>query len=62
MVISIKGLPSTYNKDLQIDKELMFNTFDKLQNILEVAIGVVETLKVIKFLILLHVNKVILFR
>lgn len=46
MVLSMKGLPSTYNKDLQIDKELLFNTFDKMQNILEVAAGVVETLKV----------------
>lgn len=46
MMMSIKGLPSTYNKDLQIDKELTFNTFDKLQNILEVTAGVVETLKV----------------
>lgn len=45
MMLSMKGLPSTYNKDLQIDKELMFNTFDKLQNILEVATGVVDTLK-----------------
>lgn len=46
MMFSMKGLPSTYNKDLQIDKELMFNTFDKLHNIVEVATGVVETLKV----------------
>lgn len=46
MMLSMKGLPSTYNKDLQIDKELIFNTFDKLQNILEVATGVVDTLKV----------------
>lgn len=46
MMFSMKGLPSTYNKDLQIDKETMFNTFDKLQSILEVAAGVVETLKV----------------
>lgn len=46
MMLSLKGLPSTYNKDLQIDKELMFNAFDKLQGILKVAVGVVETLKV----------------
>lgn len=46
MLFSMKGLPSTYNKDLQIDKELMFSTFDKLQGVLEVASGVVETLKV----------------
>lgn len=44
----LKGLPSTYNKDLQGDKESMFSTFDKLNMVLEVAIGTVETLKINK--------------
>lgn len=35
----LKSLPSTYNKDLQGDKEAMFNTFDKLLSILEVNIS-----------------------
>lgn len=43
----LKSLPSTYNKDLQYDKEAMFTTFDKLKSILEVATGTVETLKVL---------------
>lgn len=46
MVLSLKGLPSTYNKDLQIDKQLMFDVFDKLRDILEVTEGVVTTLKI----------------
>lgn len=42
----LKGLPSTYNKDLQEDKEAMFDTYDNLERILQVAIGTVKTLKV----------------
>ncbi|XP_060528402.1 argininosuccinate lyase [Cylas formicarius] len=42
----LKSLPSTYNKDLQCDKEAMFATFDKLQSILEVTTGTLETLKI----------------
>lgn len=44
----LKGLPSTYNKDLQGDKEAIFASFDKLKQILEVAIGTLNTLKVNK--------------
>lgn len=44
----LKGLPSTYNKDLQGDKESLFSTFDKLKMVLEVAIGTLKTLKVNK--------------
>ncbi|KAJ8952059.1 hypothetical protein NQ318_010969 [Aromia moschata] len=42
----LKSLPSTYNKDLQSDKEAVFITFDKLTSILEVTSGTVKTLKV----------------
>lgn len=42
----IKGLPSTYNKDLQEDKVKMFETASTLLGILQVAAGAVETLKV----------------
>lgn len=42
----LKSLPSTYNKDLQNDKEAMFNTFDKLQSLLEITTGTLSTLKV----------------
>ena len=42
----LKGLPSTYNKDLQEDKEPLFDALDTLQLALPVAAGVVRTLKV----------------
>lgn len=42
----MKGLPSTYNKDLQEDKVKMFETASTLLGILQVAAGAVETLKV----------------
>lgn len=42
----LKGLPSTYNKDLQEDKVKMFETASTLMGILQVAAGAVETLMV----------------
>nr|CAD7400212.1 unnamed protein product [Timema cristinae] len=42
----LKGLPSTYNKDLQEDKEAMFDVYDSLESILKVATGVLQTLTV----------------
>lgn len=47
-MIVLKGLPSTYNKDMQGDKEAIFSAFDKLKMVLEVAVGTVRTLKVNK--------------
>jgi argininosuccinate lyase len=40
----LKGLPSTYNKDLQEDKEPMFDTLDTLRLTLPVVAGAVRTL------------------
>nr|XP_045625554.1 argininosuccinate lyase-like [Procambarus clarkii]XP_045625555.1 argininosuccinate lyase-like [Procambarus clarkii]XP_045625556.1 argininosuccinate lyase-like [Procambarus clarkii] len=42
----LKGLPSTYNKDLQEDKVKMFETASTLLGILQVAAGTVATLKI----------------
>ncbi|XP_021926897.1 argininosuccinate lyase isoform X2 [Zootermopsis nevadensis] len=42
----LKGLPSTYNKDLQEDKEAMFDTYDSLECVLQVAMWTVKTLMV----------------
>lgn len=42
----LKGLPSTYNKDLQEDKEPLFDALDTLKLALPVAAGVVRTLRV----------------
>lgn len=55
-MMTIKSLPSTYNKDLQCDKECMFATFDKLKILIEVTAGTLETMKVLAryLLILIH--------
>jgi len=42
----MKGLPTAYNKDLQEDKEALFDVVDTLAVELPVATGVVRTLKV----------------
>jgi argininosuccinate lyase len=42
----MKGLPSTYDKDMQEDKEPLFDAFDTLSTALPVAAGVISTLKV----------------
>ncbi|KAM6907608.1 argininosuccinate lyase [Xenentodon cancila] len=45
-MMTLKGLPSTYNKDLQEDKEAMFDCFDTVQAVLQVSTGVMSTLKI----------------
>jgi argininosuccinate lyase len=46
MLTTLKGLPSTYNKDLQNDKESMFYVFDKIVLSLKVMLGVIDTLEI----------------
>jgi len=46
LLMALKGLPSTYNKDLQEDKESLFDAIDTLSKELPVAIGVIRSLKV----------------
>ncbi len=41
---TLKGLPSTYNKDLQENKEPLFDTVDTLATLLPALIGLVETM------------------
>lgn len=45
-MMSLKGLPSTYNKDLQEDKEPLFDTVDTISASLRIAEGVISTLDV----------------
>ena len=42
----LKGLPLTYNRDLQEDKEGFFDTVDTLNSTLEVFAGMVSTMRV----------------
>jgi argininosuccinate lyase len=46
LLITLKGLPAAYNKDLQEDKEALFDAIDTLAIELPVAAGVIRTLKV----------------
>ncbi len=42
----LKGLPSSYNKDLQEDKEPLFDAVDTLDVLLPVVTGVIRTMRV----------------
>jgi argininosuccinate lyase len=46
LLTTLKGLPSSYNKDLQEDKESLFDVIDTLKVELPIAADVVRTLKV----------------
>ncbi|KAH7914979.1 putative argininosuccinate lyase [Hygrophoropsis aurantiaca] len=45
-MMTLKGLPSTYNKDLQEDKEPLFDTVDNVSASLKIAEGVIATLEI----------------
>mgnify|MGYP002718939993 CR=1 FL=1 len=45
-MMSVKGTPSTYNKDLQEDKEPLFDCVDTVANSIRIAEGVIATLAV----------------
>jgi argininosuccinate lyase len=46
LLTALKGLPSSYNKDLQEDKEALFDAIDTLKMELVIAAGIVRTLTV----------------
>lgn len=43
LLTTIKGLPMTYNRDLQEDKEPLFDTIDTLHSTLEIMTGMIST-------------------
>lgn len=45
-MMSLKGVPSTYNKDLQEDKEPLFDCVDTVGAALQIAEGVIGTLSI----------------
>ncbi|KAF7304801.1 Argininosuccinate lyase [Mycena kentingensis (nom. inval.)] len=45
-VMTLKGLPSTYNKDLQEDKEPLFDAVDNVSASFKIAEGVIATMDV----------------
>jgi argininosuccinate lyase len=46
LLVTLKGLPAAYNKDLQEDKEPLFDSVDTLLVALPVAAGVLATLRI----------------
>ncbi|MEZ4634083.1 MAG: argininosuccinate lyase [Caldilineaceae bacterium] len=46
LLMTMKGLPATYNKDLQEDKEPLFDAVDTLAGALQIATGVLSTLTI----------------
>jgi len=46
LLTTLKGLPSTYDKDLQEDKVPVFEAYDTLMSLLAVMAGALKTLKV----------------
>ncbi|XP_039302344.1 argininosuccinate lyase isoform X1 [Solenopsis invicta] len=45
-MITLKGIPSTYNKDLQEDKEMLFYTYDMLYQMFYIAEKALVTLQI----------------
>ena len=45
-MMTYKGLPSTYNKDLQEDKEPLFDAIDNLSGCIQISTGVISTLTI----------------
>ena len=46
MLVTMKALPLSYNRDMQEDKESFFDTVDTLLSTLDVFAGMIETVKV----------------
>lgn len=46
LLMTLKGVPSTYNKDLQEDKEPMFDAAHTVENSLQILQGVLSTLTI----------------
>lgn len=47
--MTYKGLPSSYNKDLQEDKEPLFDAVDTLSGSLQILAGALETMTVSQY-------------
>jgi argininosuccinate lyase len=45
LLVVLKGLPSTYNKDLQEDKEALFDSVDTIRLLLPVVTAIINTLQ-----------------
>jgi argininosuccinate lyase len=46
LLTNLKGLPMTYNRDLQEDKEAVFDSLDQISNTLEVFAGMIREIEI----------------
>ena len=46
LLTTLKGLPMTYNRDLQEDKEAVFDSVDQIKLVLEVYTGMIPEIEV----------------
>jgi argininosuccinate lyase len=46
LLTNLKGLPMTYNRDLQEDKEAIFDSLDQVSNMLEVFAGMIREIEI----------------
>jgi len=61
VLILMKGLPSSYNRDLQLDKPALFDAIDTVKNMLEVFIPLFENIIIEKEAIAAKLNDESLF-
>jgi len=61
VLILMKGLPSSYNRDLQLDKPALFDAIDTVENMLEVFIPLFENIIIEKEAIAAKLNDESLF-
>lgn len=43
-LMTVKAIPTSYNKDLQEDKEALFDSYDTINYLIRIATGVIDTL------------------
>ena len=48
ILTTLKGLPLAYNKDMQEDKELIFDSIDTVRMCLKIFMGMISTMKIYK--------------
>jgi argininosuccinate lyase len=46
LLVTLKGLPMTYNRDLQEDKEALFDSVDQIKLVLEVYTGMIPEIEI----------------
>ena len=47
LATTLKALPLSYNRDLQEDKEPLFDSFDTLRDSLNVMVGLIQSLMIV---------------